>query len=225
MTEATWVYLVRHGATDWNGEYRIQGHTDIPLNDLGRRQAMALRKRLADLSPTTIYCSDLCRCTETARLALPNRFNPPGGASGSDGIGEDLRLCEALRERCFGEWEGLNREEILDRYPGLYERWTSREPGFLSPGAESHEALRARMAAFLETAAEECRGGSALLFSHGGTILTAIGYALGAPVEPRLPISVENASVTALRRTAAGWQVGFVNDTSHLRPRPPRPFA
>jgi broad specificity phosphatase PhoE len=94
----TTLLLVRHGETDWNAEGRLQGHTDRPLNDFGRRQAGALADRLAGDGITAVYTSDLSRARETAeivagRLGLPVVVDPD------------------LRERNWGNWEGLTGSE------------------------------------------------------------------------------------------------------------------
>jgi len=62
------IYLIRHSETDWNIERRIQGHTDIPLNETGRTQAIGARSKLKDLNIDTIYCSPLSRALETAQI-------------------------------------------------------------------------------------------------------------------------------------------------------------
>lgn len=94
----TTLLLVRHGETDWNAEGRLQGHTDRPLNDDGRRQAKELADRLAGEGADAIYTSDLVRATETAeivgqRLGLPVVVDPD------------------LREKNWGTWEGLTGDE------------------------------------------------------------------------------------------------------------------
>ena len=68
--------LVRHGETDWNASGRIQGATDIPLNDTGRRQALKLQRRLAAVAVHAAYTSDLSRCVETARIVLDGQRRP-----------------------------------------------------------------------------------------------------------------------------------------------------
>lgn len=90
--------LVRHGETDWNASGRLQGHTDRPLNEYGRRQAAALAERLAGDGVAALYTSDLSRAKETAeivaaRLRLPVTVDP------------------GLRERDWGTWEGLTPAE------------------------------------------------------------------------------------------------------------------
>ena len=94
----TTLLLVRHGETDWNAEGRLQGHTDRPLNDHGRRQAAVLAERLAGEPIAAVYSSDLASARETAailaeRLGLPVVDDPD------------------LRERNWGNWEGLTGTE------------------------------------------------------------------------------------------------------------------
>ena len=94
----TVLLLVRHGETDWNAEGRLQGHTDRPLNELGRRQAEELARQLAGEGADAIYASDLSRAKETAEI-----------------VGERLRLPVVvdpdLREKNWGTWEGLTGDE------------------------------------------------------------------------------------------------------------------
>src|SRR2546421_2092518 len=90
----TTLLLVRHGETDWNADGRLQGHTDRPLSDFGRRQARQLAEELANESLEAIYASDLARARETAeivgkRLGLPVVLEPE------------------LREKDWGTGEGL----------------------------------------------------------------------------------------------------------------------
>ena len=90
--------LVRHGETDWNASGRLQGHTDRPLNDYGRRQARELADRLSDDGIAAIYASDLSRAKETAEIV---------GAR----LGLPVVVDADLRERNWGSWEGLTPSE------------------------------------------------------------------------------------------------------------------
>jgi broad specificity phosphatase PhoE len=154
----TTLLLARHGETDWNRELRIQGSSDIALNDLGREQARALAKELADVELDAIYASDLVRARETADAVAATH-------------GLEVRLDPRLRERSFGSWEGLTREDIAAFPEG------SRHDG------ESDEEVRARVLGAIEEIARRHRGEQVLVVSHGGALNTLWHHALGVRVE------------------------------------------
>src|SRR5690242_5415348 len=89
--------LVRHGVTDWNQAMRMQGQSDIPLNDEGREQAKRIAARLSEANPRVdaVWSSDLSRARHTAE-AIAAPLNLP------------VRTSARLREIMLGEWEGLN---------------------------------------------------------------------------------------------------------------------
>ena len=99
------IYLIRHGQTDWNVAGKIQGKTDIPLNETGRRQAVCLAKGMAKRPVVQIFSSDLLRARETA------------GAIG-DSQHVAVETLPGLEEIGFGKWEGMTLEEILKRAKG-----------------------------------------------------------------------------------------------------------
>ena len=96
----TTLLLVRHGETDWNAEGRVQGHTDRPLNDFGRRQAKELADRLAGEGADAIYTSDLVRAKETADIV-------------AERLGLTVVVDPGLREKDWGTWEGLTGDERI----------------------------------------------------------------------------------------------------------------
>ena len=96
----TVLLLVRHGETDWNAEGRVQGHTDRPLNDFGRRQAKELADRLAGEGADAIYTSDLVRAKETAEIV-------------GERLGLTVVVDPGLREKDWGTWEGLTGDERI----------------------------------------------------------------------------------------------------------------
>jgi len=150
--------LVRHGESTWNAELRWQGTADPPLSDLGERQARAAAPAVAALAITALVTSDLVRARQTAALVAPP--------------GIEIDLEPALRERSAGEWTGLTRDEIEDRFPG--DLAARRSP----PGFEPDEPLLARVLPALTglLAAD----GVALVVTHGGVIRT-VERVLGAP--------------------------------------------
>ncbi len=116
MTE---LVLVRHGETDWNAEHRFQGHADPPLNDRGRAQAHALADELRGTPFDAAYTSPLRRAAETAEILAVELQLP-------------VRPVEALREIDVGEWQGLTRAEVRERYPDGFARWLDFGSGWQS---------------------------------------------------------------------------------------------
>ena len=104
---ATTILLVRHGETDWNRDRRVQGHTDVPLNETGREQARALAGELAGEPLAAVYSSDLSRALETATIVAEPRSLA-------------VTTLPALREKHFGTWEGLTDAEVLTRFPDAH---------------------------------------------------------------------------------------------------------
>jgi broad specificity phosphatase PhoE len=156
--------LVRHGQSTWNAEQRWQGQADPPLSPLGERQAAAAAAAVAELGVTRIFASDLERARRTAELLAPS--------------GVDVVLEPALRERHAGEWTGLTRAEIDERYPGWIDE--GRSP----PGFEDDDPLLARV---LPVIAAVFSGPdvsvATIALTHGGVIRT-IERHFGAPSAP-----------------------------------------
>jgi len=169
----TLLYLVRHGETDWNRARRVQGSTDIPLNDTGRAQAATTGRLLARMNWSAVVASPLSRAIETASIIAEELGLPEPGT------------LEAIVERNYGEAEGFTDAELRIRFP-------RDEP---VPGRESREAVAARAIPALIALAEQHHGGALVVVSHGGVIralLTAV-----APESSHEPIT--NGSVHSFR--------------------------
>jgi broad specificity phosphatase PhoE len=179
----TLLTLIRHGETDWNRDRRIQGSTDIPLNDTGRLQAreaaLALREQLELSAPAAqpiVVSSDLSRAHETALI-----------------IAAELGLSAPatypqLRERSYGAAEGVDSEEFLRRWGD----WHSAEV----PDAEPWPQLRVRALDALARVVRDARrttapaAASVVVVTHGALIRELIRHATGGelpPVGVRLP--------------------------------------
>jgi len=152
------LYLARHGRTEWNQARRFQGLTDIPLDDVGRGQARALANALRGRIEAVIG-SDLLRASETARIIAGALELPL------------LAIDANLRERGYGVFEGLTREDCVAQYPV---EWAARERNrnFLAPGGEPQASVVARMQRGLGSAVELLRGRhqSALVVGHGSSL-------------------------------------------------------
>lgn len=109
------IYLFRHGQTEWNRLGKFQGHSDIPLNDEGRRQAKALIHPLKTIGIEALFSSDLIRAIETATTV-------------GNALGINTQLHPGLREANLGQAEGLTKGEIVDRFgEDLILRWRNPE--------------------------------------------------------------------------------------------------
>ncbi|MBL0370808.1 histidine phosphatase family protein [Rhizobium sp. KVB221] len=141
------LFIIRHGQTDWNAEWRLQGQKDIPLNALGRRQAtengVALKALAGDLARYRFVSSPLVRARETTELVRV--------AAGLDATG--YTLDERLREICFGDWEGKTLKEVRAVTPELVAARRADKWHFLAPGAdaESYDILSRRVGDWLDS--------------------------------------------------------------------------
>jgi broad specificity phosphatase PhoE len=170
------VYLARHGETAWNLAGRWQGHTDVVLNDQGRVQARELATILRSLGIAQVGSSDLARARETAEIVA--------AALGLDA--SRVALDVGLRERGFGAFEGLTRDECAARFPEQWARYRA-DIRLGPPGGEPHAAVVIRMRAAVQRAAAALPDDAAavLLISHGGAIRALVTSITG--VEP-LPL-------------------------------------
>jgi len=158
----TRLLLIRHGESTWNADGRWQGQADPPLSDLGVQQTLAAAPAVTDVD--ALWSSDLVRASSTAELLVPP--------------GVEVRLDPRVRERDAGEWTGLTRAEIDERYPG--DLSARRSP----PGFERDEPLLARVRAAIDDIVETMTTDAfVLVVTHGGVIRT-IERHLGAPSEP-----------------------------------------
>lgn len=158
--------LLRHGQTDYNVAMRLQGQTDIPLNETGREQARRAGEVLAGIAPDAVVASDLSRAADTARaVAGP--------------LGLDVVTDPRLRERDFGLWEGLHGDVIAERWPEDYAVW--RGGGHPeSVGAERRGHVGVRFADGVADAASRLETSQTLLVvAHGACITSGITALLG----------------------------------------------
>lgn len=151
----TRILLVRHGESEWNAAGRWQGWADAPLSELGQQQAVEAAEGVGAVD--AVFSSDLSRAADTARII-----------SELIGVGPVLTL-EGLRERDVGEWSGLTRKEIGERWPETLEAWGRGEMP-PPPGGESNEAIITRVLDALRSIARDWPHAEVLAVSHGGVI-------------------------------------------------------
>jgi probable phosphoglycerate mutase len=201
----------RHGNTDWNAGHRVQGQTDVPLNELGHRQAADAAELLLRLRPDVLVASDLRRAADTA-AALATRAELP------------VRYDERLRERYFGAWQGLTMAEVAQTRPEEHARWAAGADD-IGGDIETLEDLGKRVAdALRETAEHTPPGGTAVIATHGAAARQGIGHLLGWSREVlRTLRALQNCHWAELTyEESRGWQLAAYNVGPFAeRPVPP----
>ena len=166
-------YIIRHGKTDWNALYKLQGNTDIPLNDEGREMAAAAAEEYAGVHFDVCYSSPLVRARETAEILL---------------AGRDIPICydERLREVSFGAYEGTERVFEHPESP-VYKFFKDMENYEAPAGAESFEELLGRAQSFLDERVLPFLGSEnepdILVVGHGALNSAMITCARGLPLK------------------------------------------
>ncbi len=191
--------LVRHGRTEWNAGGRYQGHTDVPLDETGRRQARAIAHDLDGLDFALAVTSDLARARETAEIVLGPR---------ALSLERDVRW----REMRFGSWEGLTRAEIVERTPALRQ---SPAPRYVAPpDGESYAELDLRIGSALESVrARTPPGARALVATHAGPLHAVLRNLLGEAEAAALGVTFSPASITIFRVEARSAKLLALNRT------------
>lgn len=201
------IYLIRHGQTDWNTAGKIQGSTDIPLNETGRLQARMLAEGMKARPVVRIFSSTLGRAMETA---------------GTVGRMQQVEVepVEGLEEVGFGKWEGMTWADIQVRYPEEYRRWCLNPVEVSPPGGELQVEIRRRCKTAVDTILEKTNGikGDIAIVSHGATLAYMIEYLTREdPLEEE--IIVNNVSITTIHYSplTGDFQLLDLNNTDHLR--------
>jgi broad specificity phosphatase PhoE len=202
--------LARHGQSLSNAVRRFQGTQDVPLSELGERQAAALSAALRRRPPAHVYTSPLARAHRTAVRVAEDHGVP-------------LTLVDDLRELSLGDWEGRTVDEVRALPGDPYTCWIRDPVAGCPPGGEPLAAVQARVVAAVDTiAAAHPNGDDVLVVCHGGVISVYLAYCLGLPLSSIWRMIVTNCALT----TVAPPRVLSMNDTGHLDglvpPPPPR---
>lgn len=196
------LHCVRHGESLYNAEGRIQGQSDVPLSELGRRQSQAVAAALAGLPIEAIYASPLRRAMQTARPV-------------AEGLNLEIETDPRLMEVHAGVFQDKLRVDLDRSYPSEYARWRSGDPDFAIPGGESRRDLGRRGREVFE---EIGRGGHqrVAVVTHGGLLAAALKALLEIPAE-RHPFVLQNGSITQLELTDGQVKLVALNRVDHLR--------
>lgn len=197
------LYVVRHGATDWNHAGRIQGHVDTPLNETGRAQARLASIRLAAFGATALYSSDLLRAYETATII--------GQAAGLEVVPQ-----ADLREIHFGAWQGLSSPEIRERDPEVYAARRANPYDVAPQGAETWRHFYARALQAVQEILAETTATRLIVVTHSG-VCTALGlHAQGLDCTGKRTFDSHNCGIHTFAVHGTLWRTVTLNDVTHL---------
>lgn len=192
--------LARHGQSVSNAVRRFQGVQDVPLSELGRRQAEALAGAFGRRRIAAVYSSPLLRARHTAELVAAAVRAP-------------LRNVDDLRELSLGEWEGCTVEEVQARPGNPYACWVRDPVASLPPGGEPLADVQGRVVrALADIERAHPNGDDVLVVCHGGVISAYLAHCLGLPLSSIWRLTLSNCSITEL----APPRLLSMNVTAHL---------
>ena len=197
------VYLVRHGQTLWNSDMRFQGTSDIELSDLGIKQAQMLADRFAKVKLNAVYSSNLNRAVNTAKIVAQKH---------------DLQVIEKeeLKEICFGAWEGLNKTQIDEKWPGQLEEFFQNPVSFCIPAGESFAQIQQRAYTCFEEILKQHKESRILIVAHGAVIRAVLAEILKMDLSAVWNLRQENTAVNIINNYGERKIVSLINDTRHL---------
>ena len=200
----TTLILVRHGETKWNVEEIFRGRIDIELNETGVREAELLAEYLSDSKITAIYSSPLKRALRTAEII----------ASHHD---VEVEVAPELIDFNYGEWQGLSRQTVADRYKQLYAQWVKNPHLVKMPSGESLDDIRRRAIRLVDSLLAKYEG-TIVLVSHRVVNKVLICALLTLDNSHFWNIKVDTAGITIFTYEDGGFALIKHNDTSFLKP-------
>lgn len=200
---STRVCIIRHGETEWNVQKRIQGHTDIPLNETGRAQALAMAFNAAHQRFQAIYSSDLARALETAK-ALAARED------------HEVRPLPQLRERHYGLFQGLTAEEGARLHPQAHAHYLARDLDYDFGSGESLRDFAARVSDGIDWLVRHHAGQTIAAVSHSGVLDVVYRRATGRPLHTPRDFAIPNCALNWFRFDGQGWHLEAWGDRHHL---------
>ena len=188
--------LVRHATAGGNG--RFQGHRDVSLTSVGRRELRLLVERCSSYPVRTVYSSDLRRARESA-AAVASEF------------GLEVEIRPELREIHFGQWEGLSWNQIARRFPRLASLWIERFPLQTIPGGEPLRQFKKRIELGIREIIAENQGRCAVIVTHAGVIRFTLGRVLGLPSANLFRLAQDSCAINIIDFMETGAIVRRIN--------------
>lgn len=196
--------LTRHGQTDWNIAGRYQGHSDVPLNQIGQSQATQIAKRLSKETIHAIYTSDLSRAANTAQAI-------------ADFHQLEIKKNSRWRELAFGDWEGMTHQEMSAHSPKLFEAWMKDSLNISTPNGETLAQLAKRVNSASDDLKSQHKDQTVLVVSHSGALQSLLSAILGVDLNRYWQFRISQTSLSELTVYEDSVTLSLLNDTSHLQ--------
>ena len=198
------VFLVRHGQTAWNVGEIFRGRKDIPLDETGKQEVHLAGEALKNEALHAIYSSPLSRSMETAENVAKFHNLP-------------VTPLDAIIDISYGEWEGLENQEVQQKYPDLHALWLSNPHKIHFPNGESLDEVRSRAMAAIEELLAKHKGENFVLVAHRVPNKVICCALLGLDNSHFWRIQQDTASTNLFEYKDGQWIVSFLNDTSYLK--------
>ena len=199
----TRICVIRHGETDWNLAKRIQGQTDIPLNETGHAQALAMAFNAGHYDFSAIYSSDLSRACDTAQMVAARR-------------GLEVKSMVQLRERHYGIFQGITAEEGEERYPAAYAHYKARDPDYDFETGESLVGFAGRVHDAIGNLTRHHSAQTLAVICHAGVLDILYRKATGRPLHTPRDFVIPNCALNWFRFDGQGWHLEAWDDHHHL---------
>jgi broad specificity phosphatase PhoE len=201
----TSIYLIRHGQTAWNKEEIFRGRTDVPLNEIGMREAELAGEYLKDKEIHVIYSSPLSRAWQTAqKIAQFQNL--------------EVQPLNGIIDMSFGRWEGHSLQEIQKNDGELYRQWREEPHRVRIPGGESLDEVRIRTMAALEEMIQLHPGKTLVLVSHRVITKVLICGILGIDNSHFWQIGQDTTAINLIQHRNGKYILSLMNETCHLKP-------
>lgn len=201
----TRICIIRHGETDWNRERRIQGQIDIPLNEDGRAQAMAMAFDVSQHQDafSAIYSSDLARAFETASI-LAMRCEI------------EVKARIDLRERHYGIFQNVVKDDAETKYPEAYALYTARDVNYDFETGESLRAFNKRVHDAFDWIVRHHCGKTVAVVCHAGLLDIMHRSATNKPLDIERDFDIPNCALNWFHHDDKGWHLDAWDDHHYL---------
>lgn len=203
-SNVTKVCVIRHGETDWNAERRIQGQIDIPLNETGHAQALAMTYNSTHFNFSAIYTSDLTRTIQTAE-----------GIS----VREELPIIQKkeLRERHYGIFQGVTKDEAPEKHPNIYPLYAARDLHYDFEHGESLIDFSTRVLGIFDWLVRHHENEQIAVVSHAGVLDIMYRHATDRPLDTERDFHIPNSALNWLHHDGTGWILDHWDDHHHAK--------